>query len=194
MKKILAPLAIGLVSLAIVSTSNDAHALGPVDIEIGAKAGFATNPNGDLAYNPLGVGVGGRAGVSFFKIYGGVNVMYYLGGSQDIQGTSISTHTLQYGLEAGYGISVLDLLTIRPQLGFGNLTFTSSGGSFSSSDSNLYLEPGVVGLVSLGGFFVGADANVLLIPGVKTGVDASGNNTTKTYTSLSLHAQVGVKF
>ena len=53
--------------------------------------------------------------------------------------------------------SLIDILTIRPQIGIGNATFTTSGSanvgstnvaSGSSSVSNLYLEPGVTGLVS----------------------------------------------
>jgi hypothetical protein len=55
--------------------------------------------------------------------------------------------------------------------------------SGSTSKSNLYLEPGVTGLVSLGGWFVGADLNLLFLPGM--------DNTT---TAFTLHGQVGLKF
>jgi hypothetical protein len=64
--------------IATVVATRDAHDLGPVDIEVAAKAGYATNPlstNGPLsASNPLGFGLGGRAGLAF---KGGL----YLGGS-----------------------------------------------------------------------------------------------------------------
>ncbi len=133
-----------LASVAFVSTTlvvaRDAHALGPVDIEVGARAGYATNPsNGSL--NPLGVGVGGRAGIAFLGgVYLGGSVMYYLGGSttgdQTVDTTSstmpthstytISTSTLMIGGELGYGMKLLELLTIRPQMGLGNAAFTTS--------------------------------------------------------------------
>jgi hypothetical protein len=185
--------ATGLSSLAVAP---DAHALGPVDIEVGARAGYATNPsNGSL--NPLGVGVGGRAGLAFLGgVYLGGSVMYYLGGSttgDSLDTTSsaspthstytISTNTLLIGGELGYGLKLLDLLTIRPQMGAGNATFSTSAAGSSTSHSNLYLEPGVTGLVGLGLFFVGADANVLFFPGADESLAA-----------FSLHAQAGVQF
>jgi hypothetical protein len=178
--------------------SRDAHALGPVDLEIGAKAGVGTNPissnNGQSAPNPLGFGLGARGGVSFLGFYGGVSLMYYFGSSQDAsvpgESGSVSDHTLMYGIEAGYGFTLADILTIRPQIGIGNFTVTASdnvsglvSGGASSSNSNLYLEPGVTGLISLGGWFVGADANLLFLPG-------SDYNTT---TAFTIHGQIGIK-
>ncbi len=178
--------------------SRDAHALGPVDLEIGAKAGVGTNPissnNGQSAPNPLGFGLGARGGVSFLGFYGGVSLMYYIGSSQNEsvpgESGSVSDHTLMYGIEAGYGFTLADILTIRPQLGIGNFTVTASdnvsglvSGGASSSNSKLYLEPGVTGLISLGGWFVGADANLLFLPG-------SDYNTT---TAFTIHGQIGIK-
>jgi len=177
----------------------DAHALGPLDLELGAKVGMGTNPDSN-GPNPLGFGLGARGGVSIFGIYGGLNVMYYLGGSQTEQtsvgSASVSAHSLLYGIEAGYGIK-LSILTLRAQLGLGNATITGGGsaniggvsGSGSNSNSYFYLEPGVVGMVSFGMYFVGADINGLFITGVK---DENGNS--KTDTSLTLHGQVGVTF
>jgi hypothetical protein len=174
-------LAAAAMGLGILSTAGSAHALGPVDLEVGVKAGVGTNPDsGGGAINPLGFGLGGRAGLAFLGgIYLGGNVMYYLGGSDN--GTSV--HTLMYGGEAGYGFKLLDLLTIRPQVGLGNATFTASAGSVSLSNSNLYVEPGVTALVSFGLLFVGADANLLVFPGL--------NNSQAAFT---LHGQVGVTF
>jgi hypothetical protein len=177
--------------------TRNAHALGPVDIEIGAKAGLGTSPVSTSGYpNPLGFGIGGRAGVDFLGFYGGVQLMYYLGGSTDEgAGITYKDHTFMYGVEAGYGFTLIDILTIRPQLGIGNATFSSSvSGSASSGDtsvgfsgggskSNLYLEPGVTGLISLGGFFIGADANLLAFPGLDDSKLA-----------FTLHGQVGFKF
>jgi hypothetical protein len=182
---------------ATFAMTRSAHALGPVDLEVGAKVGLGTSPvsNDNGGPNPLGFGLGARGGVSFLGFYGGVQLMYYFGGSDDVsalgQSVSLKTHTFMYGIEAGYGITLIDVLTLRPQIGIGNATFSSSvsgsgivtGTAGSSSDSNLYLEPGVTGLVSLGGWFVGADANLLFFPGLDN-----------SKTAFSLHGQIGVKF
>src|ERR1700721_973943 len=100
-------------------------ALGPVDLELGAKAGIGTHPfNGSL--NPLGFGIGGRGGVSFFGLYGGVDLMYYLGGSENVPGGSISEHTFMYGLDLGYNFKIA-ILTLPPLLGIGNFTVSPRG-------------------------------------------------------------------
>src|SRR5271167_4825380 len=72
--------------LATLAVERDAHALGPIDLEVGAKVGGATNPlSGNGVPNPLGVGLGGRAGIAFLGgIYLGGNIMYYLGSSQSV--------------------------------------------------------------------------------------------------------------
>jgi hypothetical protein len=177
--------------------TRDAHALGPVDLEIGAKIGVGTSPTSDLNYNPLGFGLGARAGVDFFNIYAGVQFMYYLGGSEG--GTSsfgsitTKTHAWQYGIDVGYNINV-SILTIRPQIGFGNTTLSTSTTGQSApldvtakfgggTDNDFYLEPGVTALVGLGIWFVGADANLLWVPAL----DGS-------QAAFTIHGQVGFKF
>jgi hypothetical protein len=172
---------------ALTCIPRDASALGPVDIELGAKAGGGTNPfNGNpQPPNPLGFGLGARGGLSFFGVYGGVNLMYYFGGSQTFAGTNVSYHSLMYGAELGYNIS-LAILTIRPQIGLGNYTVSASPGS---DVNNLYVEPGVTGLISLGMWFVGADANALILPGIK-----QADGSTGTSAGFTMHGQVGVKF
>lgn len=186
-------LAAGVAGLFLVF-GREAHALGPLDLEVGAKVGAATNPSSAVP-NPLGFGLGGRAGLSLLGIYAGANVMYYFGGATDtaaptgLPGTvHESKSSLLYGFEGGYGFKLLEILTIRPQLGIGNLvaygSFSSSRGQIpqtSSTDSELYLEPGVTALLGLGTLFVGADVNALVFP--SDGV-----------VSLSAHAQLGVKF
>jgi hypothetical protein len=184
---------LGLTSIAIVTSTRTAHALGPVGIEVAAKAGAATNPyGGDGTINPLGFGLGGRAGVVLMDhLYAGINVMYYLGSSgpdyiSSNPTGSISEHTLMYGVEAGWGFQLIDILTIRPQVGLGNATFSFSGdttGLSYESASKLYFEPGVTGLLSLGTLFVGADANLLLFPALE-----------QSNAVFTIHGQVGVKF
>jgi hypothetical protein len=179
--------------VAILSFSTKAEALGPVDIEVAAKAGGAAGPLG-----PLGVGIGGRGGVSFFGFYAGVDVVDYLGATSTCGGCSQppppagQTYPqaqqwrggLLYGFDAGYNFKV-SLVTIRPQLGFGNFRFSTSAGNPPPSQHDnanyFYLQPGVVGLVSFGMFFIGADVSALILP--------NGPNS-----AFTADGQVGVTF
>jgi hypothetical protein len=73
---------------AVAATSAltiDAHALGPVGVEVGGRVGYGTTPSNfpSGSINPLGLGLGARAGIDVSAFYGGVNFMYYLGGSED---------------------------------------------------------------------------------------------------------------
>jgi hypothetical protein len=181
-------------SLGTLSVTRNAAALGPVDIEVAAKVGGGTNPEkntGGSPPNALGLGLGGRAGVSLFGLYGGVSFMDYLGTKGVYSGVTESMKSILYGVEVGYNIGV-PLLTLRPQLGVGN--YTVSGGFNGNAagallpqqnftKSNLYLEPGVTGLLSFGMLIVGADANVLFLPGL--------NGSQPAFTA---HGQVGIKF
>ena len=173
-------------TFAILAFSTKAYALGPVDIEISARAGVAAGNIG-----PLGFGIGGRGGVSIMGLYAGIEVIEYLGATAECGGCSWpagaqpvmqSQSALLYGFEAGYNLK-FSRVTIRPQLGLGNFRLSAWYGAPSASDvSNyFYLEPGVVGLVSLGVFFVGADVGALFLP---TGPDLA----------LTAHGQIGVTF
>lgn len=193
---------VALAGSAWLATEKDALALGPLDIEIGAKAGIGTTPSNisSPAPNPLGFGLGARAGVAILGFYAGGSLVYYFGGSSNVNvGTpagpasvSVSAHSLMYGVEGGYGLKLLDILTLRAQVGVGNFTLTADAGSGSSDHSNLYVEPGITGLVSLPfvGWFVGADANVLVLPDLTK--DSSGQS--QTDLAFTLHGQIGYKF
>jgi hypothetical protein len=188
-----AAFAFGVGSFAM---TRDAHALGPVDLELGLKAGGASNPlSGDSPNpNPLGFGLGARAGVGIFGFYGGLKFMYYFGSSDTLSGPgesgSYSRHTVMYGAELGYSISILDLIVIRPQLGIGEATISSgssvsgliNGNLTSGSGGNLYLEPGVTVLVGFGLWFVGADANLIFLPGHDN-----------SHAAVAFNGQVGIK-
>jgi len=198
MKRI-ASLFSGILFVCLFFRSTEARAVGPIDVELGPRLGYATNPNTDQA-TPLGVGVGARGGIEFLHhLYAGVNAMYYFGSTQD---TTLGlqqerTHTLLFGVEAGYGFH-LSLLTIRPQLGFGEATITgfkqfdASTGTVSVNDlavtkNHFYLEPGIVALVNVGLVYVGADANILVI----TAANEADSNA---YTSFAFGAQAGLRF
>ena len=173
---------------ALSSLERDAHALGPVDVELGARVGVATKPLSD-GPNPFGLGLGGRGGVTIFHVYGGLSAMHYFGSSDDIATplgrfkTSFSSTLL--GVEAGYSITAVPMLVIRPQVGIGGASFSFG----DQSASHLYLEPGVTGFVVVGLVYIGADANLLVVPGVDKGI-----GDTTTYASFTIHGQVGIRF
>jgi hypothetical protein len=175
-------------TVAILAFPAKADALGPVDIEIGARAGFAPGTPG-----PLGFGIGGRGGVAIQGLYAGIDVIDYLGATSECGGCSWppgaapvmqSLSALLYGLEAGYNLKV-SRVTIRPQLGLGNFRLSSAYGGPTPGPAAIsnyvYFEPGVVGLISLGMLFVGADVGALVLP---RGPDLA----------LTVHGQIGVTF
>jgi hypothetical protein len=180
-----------VLGLGSMSIARDAHALGPVDVEVAGKLGAGTNPFGDLP-NPLGFGLGVRGGVSLLGIYGGLSLMYYVGSSQNNVsglGGSASVNSLLYGIEGGYGGKLFGLFTLRGQLGLGNYQLNQSG-AHSGNATNLYLEPGLTALVSFGIVLVGVDANVLILPGVADPI----NGQSSWDAAFTVHAQGGVKF
>jgi hypothetical protein len=184
------PLLAGLVAAAAVTfaMTRDAHALGPVDLEVGALAGVGTTPSNfpTGSPNPLGFGLGARAGVDVFGFYGGAKLMYYFGGSSG----GFSDHSLSEGVDVGYNIK-LAILTLRPMVGIGNFTITGSEGGVSQDHGTLYVEPGVTALVSLGLIYVGADVNALLLTSEPATPPATGN---KLDTALTVHGQIGLTF
>jgi hypothetical protein len=184
-----------LAAVAAALLTPDANAAGPIDFEVAVKGGAGTTPGGGSGPNPLGFGLGGRAGVSIFGLYGGVSIINYFGESQSVQtpvNVSTSVHSLLYGFEGGYG-SKFGPITLRGQVGVGNYheSFDISAGPLQGSPSHdsLYLEPGATLLVAIGTFLVGADANVLILPNQP---DATGQ--TSFNAGFTLHAQIGVRF
>ncbi len=169
--------------------TRDALALGPLDVELGAKVGGGGAPFSGQP-NPLGFGVGGRAGVAFTGWYGGLSFLYYVGESGTVRAVTASEHSFLYGVEGGYGLSLLGLLTLRGLVGIGNFTVDSTG-ILKPSLSNLYLEPGITALVSLGLWYVGGDVNILILPGIS---DPTNPGSSSWATALTAHGQVGIKF
>src|SRR5262249_32342874 len=82
-----------------------ARARGPRDLEIGVQAGAGTVPGGGSGPTPLGFGLGGRAGVAIFGLYGGLSLVNYFGESQTVGPFKTSAKSLMYGVEGGYGSS-----------------------------------------------------------------------------------------
>jgi hypothetical protein len=164
------------VPAAPAATAPAARVLG---VEVGARAGVGAIYSGSP--NPLGFGLGGRAGVVVFDhLYVGGNLMYSFG--------TESAHTWMYGGEAGWGFRPRGNVTIRPHVGLGNASFGYSNVPSPDATSNkLYVEPGVTVLVALGTLFVGADVNVLVVPGLGDPGEGSAF-------FITIHGQVGVKF
>ncbi|MGO8998057.1 MAG: hypothetical protein ACLQVI_32460 [Polyangiaceae bacterium] len=181
-----------LVTLTIALSSREAHALGPVGIEVGLRVGDGTNPSGNNSgVNPFGVGFGGRAGITLFNIYAGVDIMDYIGSGDGLGGTY---HALQYGGTIGYGIGI-SVLTIRPQIGLGNISLSGSSSPDYPSASSFYLEPGALAMITIGWFFFGADINALFITSEPAyGSGGSINTSTNWPVSVTIHGQVGVSF
>jgi len=183
-----------VVALGIGLSSKDAHALGPIGIEVGAKVGYGTDPGGanglnGASINPLGFGIGGRAGITLFGIYLGGSIVDYIGSGDTVGG---QYHALEYGGEIGYGFKIL-FLTLRPQIGLGNITLSDS--TLSTSNSSFYLEPGAVALLTFGIVYFGADVNALIITAEPAaGGGGSLNTSTSTHTALTVHGQLGISF
>jgi hypothetical protein len=175
-----------------VSIPQRASALGPVDLEIAAELGGGTGTVSG-APNPLGLGLGGRAGVDIFGFYGGLAAMYYFGTGQDNYTLNsvgavghVHTSSSLIGLEGGWNIN-LSILTIRPLLGLGyynrGLDFSSSANGHTSADSHsVYLQPGVTGLLTFGMWIVGADVSLLWVPAIDN-----------SQVAVVAHGQFGIK-
>src|SRR5580658_1939826 len=58
-----------------------ASALGPVDVEVAAKVGGVTTPSNaqNGLPDPIGFAAGGRAGVAYKGLYGGISIVYLIG-------------------------------------------------------------------------------------------------------------------
>ncbi len=180
-----------LLGIGAACVTRDAKALGPIDVEAAAKVGYGTNPFGGGYPNPLGLGLGVRGGVSLLGFYGGLGLMYYVGGNATASDGYRSVNSVLYGIEAGYGTKFFELVTLRGQLGLGNFTKNQSGSApGSGNSSNLYLEPGLTALVSFGILLVGVDANVLILPGIADPI----NGQSAWDAAFTVHAQAGVKF
>ncbi len=184
------PLFAALLSSGLLAAAHDARALGPVNLEVGARVGGGGTPFSGQP-NPLGFGVGGRAGVAFSGWYAGLSLMYYVGESGTVSAVTTSEHSFLYGVEGGYGVKLLGLVTVRGLVGVGNFTLDYTGiGQLSLN--NLYIEPGLTATVSLGLLYVGADLSVLVLPGI--GNPAEVNAASSWATAVTAHAQLGVVF
>jgi len=152
-------LSLGVVAFgACVTFVRPASALGPVGVEIGALVGGASNPS----YPPpiLGLGLGGRAGVSLGGVYLGAAITEYLGGSATLpNGFADSTHTLLVGAQGGLTMR-FGPLKLRPLLELGVADLSEAG----QSNATFYAQAGAAFLFFVGPLFFGADLAGLVVP------------------------------
>jgi hypothetical protein len=181
----------GALGAGTLAMPHDAHAIGPVDIEAGARIGGGTSPFSSQP-SPLGFGLGGRAGASFLGYYAGLSLMYYFGDKMnDASGASTSEHAWLYGGELGYGTKLFGTLTLRGTLGIGDIAVNYSG-PIPKDLNNLYLEPCFTALLSFGFLYVGADASVIVLPSI--GDPSDHGNGSSWHAAFTAHGQIGVTF
>jgi hypothetical protein len=170
-------------ALAVVSLAQSARALGPVDVEVAAEGGWATNG--------LTADVGGRAGISVIGIYVGFVGVYYVGktGSPVGQlpplppsGATQRYHQLAFGGELGYGFK-LGPVTLRPFVGFGRTTTYGSYPDLSTDTAGQpYFEAGGLVQLTFGHLIFGVDGR------------AFSPTTEGSETGFVLDGEVGVTF
>jgi hypothetical protein len=186
----------------LVSVARDASAVGPVDVEIGAKGSFGTSPASSPP-NPLAFGLGARAGASMLGFYAGADVTYYFGsGVALVSGYKVSDWTLKAGGDVGYGFKIATVI-VRPRLGVGDLIVTSNPTRTAppcecnivspvlrrSTQNDLYIEGGLTALVPMGRFFVAADGDFLVVPN-----PIAGSCCDDVETAFTFDAQAGIRF
>lgn len=158
----------GLAAATLTSASGAAAApptAGKWQLELHATPGFVI---GDGEPNVYGVGFGPRVGSTFGPgLWFGSNFDYFLGGSTDAFGSSLSVNAYGFTAELGWDIGVGSApLAIRPQMGFGLTEFRSCvelglglGSTCGSGGTSFSLQPGVSVPVVLG--------VLLLHPGIR---------------------------
>lgn len=172
--------------------------------EAAARGAFVSAPIRG-AVNPFGVGLGARVGLVLSNVYLGATVVDFFGGTDGV-GTDQS---LLFGVEAGYSVHLGRHVTLRPQLGLGDLilshtepppagtvdvvTSASGGGGALSTTThvaNIYLQPGLTWMFAWDSFFVAVDADALIVPGITYGPAPAQETTWLSYT---LGGQIGFR-
>ena len=195
-------------SVEALQKGDGAKAEASWSVELGAQAGYSTGPiRGGTT--PFGAGFGARVGVVIQGFYAGVNVLDYLGGHD----VTLSDRALLYCIDLGYGFRLPAFtggtFTLRPQLGVGDAAIshtdpslakvdvvTTASGTASSATSdtitvnNIYLRPGITGLLSFSTNYLAVNAGMLVIPGISYG----GSSQPTTWLSYGLQGELGFRF
>lgn len=179
----------GALAAAGALTLLSAHvAQAEVSGEVAARVGGASTPT-DEPNEPLGPGVGLRAGASLTHLYFGLAADYWFGGSQN----GLSDHGLTVAFEGGYGFVIADIVTIRPTMGIGGRDIHTS---LPSESAAFFFEPGVTALVQLTvRLFIGADLEAMVVaPRYNPCAFAGACGSTPWGGAVLFHGQVGVRF
>jgi hypothetical protein len=185
-------LAVLLTALATSLSPREAGAASHVGMELGAEVGYGASPNG-AAVNPLGLGVGGRLGITVYGLYLGAEAINYFGSGD---GNGGQYRAIQFGGQLGYGFKIRSL-TIRPQVGGGDVYLTGSVAGLTSpalpTALCVYVEPSLALIGSIGAFFVGADAGALVLLS-EPSWSQSNILTSSLALAFTAHGQIGLKF
>jgi hypothetical protein len=127
--------------------------------------------------NPMGFGLGVRAGYNLNKLFLGGRFMYYVGDASDLPTGRLAMKSWLLAAEGGYDLE-LGCLVLRPGLALGIASRIIDGppsfnggnlgyipGSASNTQVGLYLAPGASLILPIDAFFVGADARLHLVLG-----------------------------
>jgi hypothetical protein len=163
--------------------------------ELGGRASYLAPPIHGGS-NPFGAGFGGRLGLSTSNVYVGVTVIDYLG-SQDVD---LTTHSVLYGGEIGYGLSVATgtgvFFTVRPEAGVGGLTlfYTTPNTSSAPASSATVKTRANVDVIST----ASASSNVVSPSSSSSGSSGSSaavsNTTTVTVSNIYFQPGLTVMF
>jgi hypothetical protein len=189
-------------AVALASSARDAAAAGPIDGEVAAGATFGTSPTGSPG-DPLGIGIGARAGASILGFYAGADVRYFFGsGTSHLQFDTVKERALKVGVDVGYSFTVAPLI-LRPLLGAGDLLVFSSvspptGQAEPVGAGNVvpppysvnegYAEAALTAILPLDRFFVAVDTAVLVVQ--NPGASCCGS----TGTAVTIDAEAGMRF
>jgi hypothetical protein len=138
------------------------------------SVGGATSSSTD--WNPYGLGVGLRGGVTLSSFYLGASFDYFASETTKLEGIEVSGGRTQWMANLGYEFG-LSLLTLRPFIGIGYArTSIKSGQSGDESQDDFAFAPGAEVMVSLGFFNISGElryslANTdALIAGIGAGI------------------------
>jgi hypothetical protein len=140
---------------------------------IGLLLGYGFDLGNDNNYWGLGLGV--RAGYNARKIYLGGRFVYQFGSTQEDRALGVvlrnfAWHHWDLGFEAGYDLSPMDRLIVRPEVGLGFANFTTYFKNTMMETTNsilaVYLALGATVTYDVTpDFFLGGDSRLQIVLG-----------------------------
>jgi hypothetical protein len=145
-----------LAAIAVLAATLTASAA-----QAGPSAGLLLGNGFKDGYN---LGFGARAGVTLpvVPLYVGGTFIYHLGKTDSTVIGDITNRLFYFGAEGGYETGAGPVI-LRPYLGLGYASATTSLAGGSVSSSRFAIWPGATALISLVGFFVGIDGRYVIV-------------------------------